>query len=57
MNFYDRQREIALPNNFLIFWFRFLHHFSYMTDIKAYRQLQDIVKRDYNALVLSQSWG
>ena len=37
-----------LSDNFLIFWFRFLHHFSYMTDIKAYRQLQDIVKRDYN---------
>ena len=38
-----------LADNFLVFWFRFLHHFSYMTDIKAYRQLQDIVRRDYDA--------
>ena len=38
-----------LSDNFLVFWFRFLHHFSYMTDIKAFRQLQDIVKRDYDA--------
>ena len=37
-----------LSDNFLVFWFRFLHRFSYMTDIKAYRQLQDIVKRDYD---------
>ena len=38
-----------LADNFLVFWFRFLHHFSYMIDIKAYRQLRDIVKRDYDA--------
>ena len=37
-----------LSDNFLVFWFRFLHRFSYMTDIKAYRQLQGIVKRDYD---------
>ena len=38
-----------LSDNFLVFWFRFLHHFSYMIEIKAHRQLQNIVKRDYNA--------
>ena len=36
-----------LNDNFLIFWFRFIHRFSYMVEIAAFAQLRDIIRRDY----------
>lgn len=36
-----------LNDNFLSFWFRFIHRFSYMVDISAFGQLKDIIRRDY----------
>ena len=36
-----------LNDNFLIFWFRFIHRFSYMVEIAAFAQLKDLINRDY----------
>lgn len=36
-----------LNDNFLSFWFRFIHRFSYMVEIAAFDQLKDIICRDY----------
>ena len=38
-----------LHDNFLAFWFRFIHRFSYMVEINAFGPLKDIIRRDYNA--------
>ena len=37
-----------LHDNFLAFWFRFIHRFSYMVEINAFGPLKDIIRRDYN---------
>ena len=37
-----------LHDNFLAFWFRFIHRFSYMVEINAFSPLKDIIRRDYN---------
>ncbi|MCK9509551.1 MAG: AAA family ATPase [Pigmentiphaga sp.] len=41
--------KYRIEDNFLFFWFRFIYKYSYMAEIEAYNQLQEIVKRDYNA--------
>lgn len=37
----------TLEDNFLSFWFRFIYKYSYMVEIGGYKQLKEIVLRDY----------
>lgn len=37
----------SLRDNFLSFWFRFIYKYSFMLEIKAYKKLQELIKRDY----------
>ena len=44
----QKRVRYQLHDNFLIFWFRFIHRFSYMVEINAFSPLKDIIRRDYN---------
>lgn len=45
-----RSKNVAyqLNDNFFMFWFRFIAHYSYMLEIGAHEQLKALIKRDYN---------
>lgn len=36
-----------LNDSFLIFWFRFIHRYSYMIEAKAHEHLKELIRRDY----------
>lgn len=43
----NKNVRYALCDNFLIFWFRFIFKYNYMLEISAFRQLREIINRDY----------
>lgn len=44
----NKRTRYAINDNFLRFWFRFMYKYNYMTEIRAYDKLKDIIERDYN---------
>jgi len=38
----------SIEDNFLTFWFRFIYKYSHMIEIRAFRELKEIVTRDYS---------
>jgi hypothetical protein len=39
-----------IRDNFLTFWFRYLHKYSRLVEIEAYDRLNDIISKDFNIL-------
>lgn len=38
----------TIEDNFLTFWFRFIYKYSHIIEIGAYRELKEIISRDYS---------
>ena len=44
----SKNSRYMIDDRFLLFWFRFIYRFGFLVEIRAFDQLQDFVKRDYN---------